>query len=259
MQSGHILRLLLATASLYCCLSPVVCIYEAAILEFLEEFRMRMCHPIPNLGLPALDPLELGPAETAANNQYLIDFTGSIEDFQLKGLSDFVVDTLKINVVPGLRSTIKITLPHTFFKSLYTAKGSLAYIVNLAGDGNAEASVKDFSLQISWKMKLSSSLSITDLQIELLLGDLKVHFENLMEEERIDIFLHDLINEMGVELLDDVWKYEQPKVVPKIEAIINNKLPEILQGIIGGGGGEKPPIFEGVEPDCKSPALNKVN
>lgn len=157
MQSGYILRLVLATVSLYCCLSPVVCIYEATIIEFLEEFRMRMCHPIPNLGLPALDPLELGPAETAVNNQYLIEwvppifiisyiywylfafsFTGSIEDFQLKGLSDFVVDTLKINALPGLRSTIKVTLPHTYFKSLYTAKGSLAYILNLAGDGNAE-------------------------------------------------------------------------------------------------------------------------
>lgn len=83
----------------------------------------------------------------------------------------------------------------------------------------SRASVKDFSLQISFKLKLSSSLSITDLQIEFLLGDLKVNFENLMEEERIDIFLHDLINEMGVELLDDVWKYEQPKVVEKIEAV----------------------------------------
>lgn len=83
----------------------------------------------------------------------------------------------------------------------------------------SRASVKNLSLQISWKLKLSSSLSITDLQIELLLGDLKVNFENLMEEERIDIFLHDLINEMGVELLGDVWKYEQTKVVPKVEAV----------------------------------------
>ncbi|TDG45711.1 hypothetical protein AWZ03_007849 [Drosophila navojoa] len=213
-----------------------------------------MCHPIPNLGLPALDPLELGPAETAVNNQYLVDFTGSIEDFQLKGLSDFVVDTLKINAVPGFRSTIKVTFPYTYLKSLYTAKGSLAYIVNLAGDGNAEVLVKAFSLEISWKLKLSSSLSITDLQIDILLGDLKVNFENLMEEERIDLFLHDLINEMGVELLGDVWNYEQAKVVAKVEALINSKLSGILQGIIGGGGSGKPPIFEGVEPDCKLPA-----
>ncbi|XP_023176185.2 uncharacterized protein LOC111603011 [Drosophila hydei] len=252
MQSGYILRVLLATASLYSCLGPVACLYEATIMEFLEELRMRMCHPIPNLGLPALDPLELGPAETAVNNQYLIDFSGSINDFQLKGLSDFVLNTLKINAVPGIRSTFNITFPYTYFKSLYTAKGSLAYILNLAGDGNAEASATNFSFIMSWKLKLATTLAITDLQIEILLGDLKMYFQNLMEEERIDNFIHNLINEMGVELLGDVWKYEQTKVVAILETVINRKLPALLQSIIGGGGGgEKPPIFEGVEPDCK--------
>jgi len=53
-------QVLLATAILYACLSPAACVYEAKILAFLQEFRMRMCHPIPNLGLPALDPLQLG-------------------------------------------------------------------------------------------------------------------------------------------------------------------------------------------------------
>lgn len=69
---------------------------------------------------------------------HVSSFSGSINDFQLKGLSDFVLNTLKINAVPGIRSTFNITFPYTYFKSLYTAKGSLAYILNLAGDGNAE-------------------------------------------------------------------------------------------------------------------------
>jgi len=56
----------------------------------------------------------------------------------LHGLSDFDVPVLSLNVVPGLKNTINVTFPLTHFESLYTAKGSLAYILNLAGDGNAE-------------------------------------------------------------------------------------------------------------------------
>ncbi|EDV92587.1 uncharacterized protein LOC6563153 [Drosophila grimshawi] len=257
MHTGNLLKILLATATIYSCLSPVVCIYEDKILKFLEEFRMRMCHPIPNLGLPALDPFELGPENVAVDNKYLIDFTGSIDDFHLKGLSDFVVDTLKINIVPGLqRSTVKVTLPYTYLKSLYTAKGSLAYIVNMAGEGNAEASVTDFSLLISWRIKASINIAITGLQIELHLGDLKMDLENLMEEERINDFIHALINEMGVELLGDIWDFGHDSVVEKVEDIINSKISDIINAITGGGGEggegpESPPIFEGVEPDCK--------
>lgn len=74
MRQAHFTsQLLLATAILSACLAPAACVYESVILNFLEELRMRMCHPIPSLGLPALDPLQLGPAETAVNNKYLVE------------------------------------------------------------------------------------------------------------------------------------------------------------------------------------------
>lgn len=250
-------QVLLATAILYACLAPAACVYESTILQFLNEFRMRMCHPIPNLGLPALDPLQLGPAETEANNKYLVDFTGSIDNFQLHGLSDFDVPVLSLNVVPGLRNTINVTFPLTHFESLYTAKGSLAYILNLAGDGNAETSITNFSILISFRLRTVSPLSISSLQIELQLGNLWINFDNLVEEERVNEFIHALINELGVELLGDIWDYGQGTVVTKVQTLVNNflsqySLTDIIQIIAGGGGGEESaPIFEGVEPDCK--------
>ncbi|XP_034486339.1 uncharacterized protein LOC117790840 [Drosophila innubila] len=257
MRRGYLIPLLLAMATIYSCLPPVACVYEDKILSFLEEFRKRMCHPIPNLGLPALDPLQLDHADTAVNNQYLIDFTGSVDNFKLQGISDFYVDTLKINIVPGIqRSVVNVTFPYTYFKSLYTAKGSLAYILNLAGDGNAEMSIKDFTLTISWRIKPSINIGIQSLQIELHLGDLKINFDNLMEEERITDFIHALVNEMGVELLGDIWDYGQGTVVEKLETLINSKIADLIKLITGGGseggeGGESSPIFEGVEPNCK--------
>ncbi|XP_016959766.1 uncharacterized protein LOC108031071 [Drosophila biarmipes] len=249
-------QVLLATAILYACLAPAACVYEATIQEFLNEFRMRMCHPIPNLGLPALDPLQLGPAETEVNNKYLVDFTGSIDNFQLHGLSDFDVPVLTLNPVPGLKSTINVTFPLTYFESLYTAKGSLAYIVNLAGDGNAETSITNFSVLISFRLTTVSPLAIRSLQIELQLGNLWINFDNLMEEERINEFIHALVNELGVELLGDIWDYGRGTVVTKVQTLVNNflgqySLTDIIQIITGGSGGESAPIFEGVEPDCK--------
>lgn len=73
MKSGFLLQLILATAIVSSFLPPVAAIYEERIKNFLNEFRMRMCHPIPNLGLPPLDPLQLSHAETSVNNQYLIE------------------------------------------------------------------------------------------------------------------------------------------------------------------------------------------
>lgn len=94
-----------------------------------------------------------------------------------------------------------------------------------------------------------------------------------MEEERINLFIHDLVNEMGVELLGDIWDYGQTPVVNRVEEVrslksllkqlifsilffllqfINNHISDILKLISGGGGeGESSPIFEGVEPNCK--------
>lgn len=130
----------------------------------------------------------------------------------------------------------------------------------------------DFTFAISWRIKVSASLAITGLQIELYLGDLKMNFDNLMEEDRINEFIHALVNELGVELLGDIWDYGQTPVVSKLEEVrflqsllknsignfmvflqfINNHISDLLKMITGGGGGEESsPIFEGVEPDCK--------
>ncbi|KAH8295344.1 hypothetical protein KR018_010146 [Drosophila ironensis] len=254
---------LLALAILCASLTPAACLYESVVLNFLQELRLRMCHPIPNLGLPALDPLQVGHAETAVDNKYLVDFTGSIDNFQLHGLSDFDVPTLTLNPMVGLKSTINVTFPLTSFDSLYTAKGSLAYILNLAGDGNAETSITDFSILISFRIRNIAPLSITSLQIELHLGDLKVNFDNLLEEERVNEFIHALVNELGVELLGDIWDYGQDSVVSRVQTAVNNFLGQYsladIIGIITGGGGEEEsaPIFEGVEPDCKPEARSR--
>ncbi|KAH8383382.1 hypothetical protein KR009_008261 [Drosophila setifemur] len=279
MRQAHFTsQVLLALTVFYTSLAPAACVYESVILNFLNEFRMRMCHPIPNLGLPALDPLQLKHAQTAVDSKYLVNFTGSIDNFQLHGVSDFYLPTLTLNPVPGLKSTINVTFPNTYFESLYTAKGSLAYILNLAGDGNAETSVKDLSILISFRIRSVSPLAIYSLQIDLHLGDLKISFDNLLEEERINDFIHALVNELGVELLGDIWDYGQDTVVSKVQTVGSSRisknacdhllffrtsqavnsflgqysLSDII-GIITGGGGEEEsaPIFEGVEPDCK--------
>lgn len=68
-------------------------------------------------------------------------------------------------------------------------------------------------------MRSLSPLGISNLQIELHLGDLKINFDNLLEEERVNDFFHALVNEMGVELLGDVWDYGQGTVVSKVQTV----------------------------------------
>lgn len=62
------------------------------------------------------------------------------------------------------------------------------------------------------------------------MGDLKMNFDNLMEEERINLFIHDLVNEMGVELLGDIWDYGQTPVVNRVEEV--RSLKSLLKQLI---------------------------
>ncbi|XP_013119594.1 uncharacterized protein LOC106096400 [Stomoxys calcitrans] len=235
---------------------------EDAILEFLEELRMRMCHPIPKFGLPALDPIKIDHVETSVDNQYLVDFTGSLTNLALTGLSDFDVTSLKITTTPFRRSNMEIVMPMTVLKSLYTAKGSIARVVNLNGDGTADGRLGSARFAISWIFSISlSSVGIRGLTIELSIGELWVNIEDIIEEPRINDFFHALINELGIELLNDVWVEAQEKgIVGYVENLVNGMLggyspSDILKIIagIGGGGGEGGGPFEGIPPDCKEP------
>ncbi|XP_075145440.1 uncharacterized protein LOC142220282 [Haematobia irritans] len=237
---------------------------EDSILAFLEELKMRMCHPIPKFGLPALDPLRIGHVETAIDNKYIVDFTGSLTNFALTGLSDFEVTSLKITTTPLRRSNMEIVMPMTVLNSLYTAKGSLARVVNLNGDGTADGRLGNAKLAISWVLSIIGGVSIRGLTVELSIGEIWINIEELIEEPRVNDFFHALINEMGIELLNDVWVEAQEKgVVQYIEDMVNGFLGnysltdilKIIAGIAGGGGGEGGGAFDGIPPDCKDPKV----
>lgn len=55
---------------------------------------------------------------------------------------------------------------------------------------------------------------------QLSIGDLWVNIEDLIEEPRVNDFLHAVINELGIELLNDVWEEAQEKgIVQYIENV----------------------------------------
>ncbi|XP_011191243.2 uncharacterized protein LOC105217767 [Zeugodacus cucurbitae] len=245
--------ILLAIAVLLQTTPETECVKVDGILNFLEELRVRMCHPIPQLGLPALDPFHISHVETEMNNKYLVDFSGSVTNFNLTGLSDFDIKDLQINTLK--KSIIDINLPMTAFTSIYTAKGSLAYILNLAGDGNADAHIKNFNLRISFNLRIGKFLSIRNFSIKITVGEIYMDFENLLEEERINNFLHALVNELGLELLGDLWTDEKDLAEQYIQDRINSligqyTLADIIK-IIGGSGDGEPIFGNGPPGDCK--------
>lgn len=65
--------ILLSIAVLMQTCQDAECLNEDAILDFLEQLRLRMCHPIPQLGLPALDPFHTQYVEAEINNKYLLE------------------------------------------------------------------------------------------------------------------------------------------------------------------------------------------
>lgn len=101
-----------------------------------------------------------------------------------------------------------------------------------------------------------------------------------MEEQRITDFIHALINELGIELLNDVWVEAQDRGIVQYAEDVSTWLKQtgkeicilfvffqtinkflgnyslsdiirIIGGIASGGGSEEPP-FGGVPADCKT-------
>ncbi|XP_036336732.1 uncharacterized protein LOC118746851 [Rhagoletis pomonella] len=183
-------------------------------------------------------------------------FYCSVTDFKITGLSDFIINELRISTIR--KSIFNITLPMTALQAIYAAKGSVAYIVNLAGDGDAEAHLKDLSLRISFNLKSGKYLGIRNLSIKITVGELYIDFENLLEDERINDFFHALVNELGLELLADLWTYEQGFLEDYIQESVNihigqYTLSDIIK-IIGGSGDGEPIFGSGPPGDCRQNA-----
>ncbi|XP_055849375.1 uncharacterized protein LOC129914240 isoform X2 [Episyrphus balteatus] len=212
-----------------------------------------MCHPIPQWNLPALDPFEIKNEEIQMDNNIFKNFTASVKDFKATGLSNFKINEIKIKTL-SQKFTLNLTFPLEEVQSKYKAKGSLGYVVNLVGDDNMTGHLKEVNIVVTGGIKIGLKFGIKNLNIKFGIGELFVDMGKLMEHDRVNNFIHNLINDLTIELLGDFWEdYGQP-LTKKIENMMNKKMASYaLKDIIGIISGTGQPIFGDSPPgDCKN-------
>uniref|UniRef100_T1GZI4 Uncharacterized protein n=1 Tax=Megaselia scalaris TaxID=36166 RepID=T1GZI4_MEGSC len=223
------------------------------IEQFLEDLRLRMCHPIEKLGLPALDPMtKKNLEEFNVNIKDFLMIDGWTRRFELLGLSDFIIQDIKF---PGLLKkslVIDLLFPNTTFFSDYKANGTAGYVFPIDGRGDLQGYVTDFHFRVEGKVKVGlKGISMSDFKLIFGVKEIYLSAERFVPDERINDFLHAVVNELGLELVQYIWN-ETHETLTKLSKKINQYLKDKpLSEIIGGGSGE--PIFgeDAPPPDCK--------
>ncbi|KAL9872244.1 uncharacterized protein LOC119642595 [Glossina fuscipes] len=249
-MKSYIFEVILILLSLY--IKPFAALKEDKIITFVNELNLRMCHPIPKLGLPALDPLEIRNFTVTLDNKYLVEFVGCLSNFQIIGLSDIKVD-LKLSFY----SKLDIIIPSINFNTTYSVKGAIDDFVELNGAGRAEGSVQNAEIHMKWRTNIfSPKLGIEDLKIRFDIGQALLNIDQLIEDPQIDNFVHEMINDLGVELLNDLWMEKNETIITVTQKEINNFIRnytmhdffQFVDDMANAAGS----IFAGIPPDCKN-------
>uniref|UniRef100_A0A1A9V148 Lipid-binding serum glycoprotein N-terminal domain-containing protein n=1 Tax=Glossina austeni TaxID=7395 RepID=A0A1A9V148_GLOAU len=186
----YIFEVILILLSLH--IKPFVALKEGKIKTFINELNLRMCHPIPKLGLPALDPLEIRNFTVTLDNKYLV-----------------------------------------------------------------EGNVQNTEVHIKWRTNVfSPKLVIKDLKITFDIGQALFNIDQLIEDPQIDNFVHEMINDLGVELLNDLWMEKNETIISVTQKEINNfisnyTMHEFFQ-FVDDMATAAESIFAGIPPDCKN-------
>uniref|UniRef100_A0A1B0AS23 Lipid-binding serum glycoprotein N-terminal domain-containing protein n=1 Tax=Glossina palpalis gambiensis TaxID=67801 RepID=A0A1B0AS23_9MUSC len=236
-MKSYIFEVILILLSLY--IKPFAALKEDKIITFINELNLRMCHPIPKLGLPALDPLEIRNFTVTLDNKYLVEHKQTL---------------LRLDII----------IPSINFNTTYSVKGAIDDFVELNGAGRAElsafykkGSVQNAEIHMKWRTNIfSPKLGIEDLKIRFDIGQALLNIDQLIEDPQIDNFVHEMINDLGVELLNDLWMEKNETIITVTQKEINNFIRnytmhdffQFVDDMANAAGS----IFAGIPPDCKN-------
>jgi hypothetical protein len=120
--------------------------YNKCVLKQLEALTPFLAKGIPEMKLPALDPLHL-PALAVDRNLEALKIKANMSNIQVFGGSNYLVDDL--NADPKeLTVYIKVQIPYVHVKGNYDVQGRLL-LLPLSGVGSFKGNFSAYTLQAS--------------------------------------------------------------------------------------------------------------
>ncbi|XP_075236822.1 protein takeout-like [Lycorma delicatula] len=196
---------------------------EECILNSVEQLRPRLVNGIPELDVPALEPLTLPEVVVSRGGNFRAVGTNVI----VRGASNFKVTKLKVDLKKNI-FYIGIEIPHLTFDAQYDVNARIL-VVPVKGKGPIKANATDVVGDVVLKARKvkregETYIEFKSIDIDLKIENYSVRLENLFNGDKA---LGDAVNVALNENKKDFMKALKPiveKVVGEIVLDIANKI-----------------------------------
>ncbi|KAK7790759.1 hypothetical protein R5R35_007464 [Gryllus longicercus] len=209
------------------------------IVAQLERLRVVMKEGSEALGVPVLDPLHVNHVE-AHTHQSLIDFDGSLDDFVIQGLSDFIIDNIKFSTIL-LTFNFGFTMPKVSVTGKYDLDSILGNLLPIYGEGPFKVDIGDVVVSGKAKLALKNIVNIyvKSLTLDFSVGEYHSDIDGMLGGGDLSDLLNEVINDLVPEIIDANADLFADVLAEQIVVIANTILGEMtlqdLLDLIAGG------------------------
>ncbi|XP_016952629.1 protein takeout [Drosophila biarmipes] len=191
--------------------------------ESYEALRPRLMEGIPELYIPAMEPL-IVPQVKMDQDSGAIYLHSVYRNVKVTGISKHTVNELRLEP-SKLKFIVSLTFPKLHLESDYSIKGKIM-MMPLLGDGHCKVDLVNITMRTEligqeYKKNGANYLKINNVKVKYELSDVHIHLDNLFNGDKA---LGDRMNEF----LNENWKALAEEVRP----LMTKALVDILRASV---------------------------
>ncbi|XP_052845522.1 protein takeout [Drosophila gunungcola] len=191
--------------------------------ESYEALRPRLMEGIPELYIPAMEPLVV-PQVKMDQDSGAIYLHSVYRNVKVTGISKHTVNEMRLEP-SKLKFIVSLTFPNLHLESDYSIKGKIM-MMPLLGDGHCMVDLTNITMRTEligqeYKKNGANYLKINTVKVKYELSDVHIHLDNLFNGDKA---LGDRMNEF----LNENWKALAEEVRP----LMSKALVDILRASV---------------------------
>ena len=196
--------------------------------EVLQNAKTHMKDGIPALGVPPLDPLDIGKIAFKEDTSYA-NFKAYFHDIAIHGLS--TINIGKVSFDPAKLEVSAIAVVKLLKATgKYKLNGMALVVIPLEGNGDFTVTVDVVSVNITMKVGNNFDILKTKMEVEKIGFDYKsIHVEltGLEGGGKLNETLNGLINGIGGKVFEHVKPILSGSLEHQLQALINDELKKL--------------------------------
>ncbi|XP_047482991.1 uncharacterized protein LOC125034989 [Penaeus chinensis] len=204
----------------------------------LENFAEAMKTGIPILGIPVLDPLNVGTVDIPSIEGPEFSLQANASQLLISGLSSFSPTAVHVDFQQA-SLTLGLHIVTVRIDGLYWADGLLLSVFPIFGNGPFYIQIVSTDISGLGDVTVTPDdyLQIEDLRLAATFDGLDVHFDNFLGGGSFGEIMSDVLSDLAERILAGILPQVQEKLVPSLVAYLNQELGkhtvgEIIDGIL---------------------------